>query len=334
MTEQQARQSPKASSIEWKRLYTDKRFSNTQRFRLLFYFLCNSPEIDIYHFLFVPTLITSLFFSLIVRLRRLKTIQTIPCLYRQNLSSELASLLFFGDKLVTLSDWTEQKLYSLGLKNTFCINAGINTQMFKPPEDKSSVRKKFHFPDNKVVVLFSGELSRLGSLEIMLSVTRKVLKTNEKIHMVYASPTRKPKDKVARRRAYKFVCRHKLEKSVTFLGDVKDFSSLLKACDLLLFPVSSMMGKIDTPLTILEAMASELPVILTDIPPLNEMLRADAGVAIMGKDKKTFAQAVLELADDEERRYEMGKTGREIIESHYSLDKMVKAYEDIYDEFA
>jgi glycosyltransferase involved in cell wall biosynthesis len=116
------------------------------------------------------------------------------------------------------------------------------------------------------------------------------------------------------------------------VGQVDDFSGLLNACDMLLFPVSRMVAKIDTPLTVLEGMAVGLPVIITDLSPLSEVFKADVGIATPLGDNEAFAEAVLELSADENRRRQMGQAGQSVVREHYNVQNMVQAHEELYDE--
>jgi len=212
------------------------------------------------------------------------------------------------------------------------INAGIDLEIFKPTANQSTLRKKFRLPLDAPVVLFSGELSRLDSAAIMLAIIRRVLDEDAKIHFVFACPIRKPTDMTVRQEVQQKIRGWGLSDSVSFVGEVDDFSSLLNACDVLAYPVARMTGKIDTPLTILEAMATEMPVILTDLPPLNEILKAPAGIVVPVGNEKAFAHAIIELSNDENLRREMGRTGREVVRAYYNIETMVKAYEELYEK--
>ena len=320
------------NSVIWNYVYTDQNFVTKQKLRLLWHLASRNPEADIYHFLFVPTLQTSHLFSPIVHLKRKYSIQTVPSIYKSNLSLKQVRTLFFADKVVVISDWTANKLLSLGLENVVRINAGINLEIFKPTANQSTLRKKFRLPLDAPVVLFSGELSRLDSAAIMLAIIRRVLDEDAKIHFVFACPIRKPTDMTVRQEVQQKIRGWGLSDSVSFVGEVDDFSSLLNACDVLAYPVARMTGKIDTPLTILEAMATEMPVILTDLPPLNEILKAPAGIVVPVGNEKAFAHAIIELSNDENLRREMGRTGREVVRAYYNIETMVKAYEELYEK--
>jgi glycosyltransferase involved in cell wall biosynthesis len=257
----------------------------------------------------------------------------VPSIYKSNLSAKQARILFFADKVVAISDWTANKLQSLGLENVVRINAGIDLEIFKPTANQSTLRKKFELPLDAPLVLFSGELSRLDSTAIMLAIIRRVVDEDAKIHFVFACPIRKPADTTVRQEVQQKIHGWGLSDSVSFVGEVENFStSLLNACDMLAYPVARMTGKIDTPLTILEAMSTEMPIILTDLPPLNEVLQAPAGIVVPVGNEKAFAHAIIELSNDENLRREMGQIGREVVEAHYNLAAMAQAYEDLYDE--
>ena len=334
MTARSVNQTPITDSVIWKYVYTDRNFLARQKLRLVWHLVQRNPDIDIYHFLFVPTLTSSRLLSRIVHLRRKLSIQTIPNLHAKYISPKVAQALLFADRVIVLSDWTANRLQSLGIKNIARINVGVDRDQFRSAQNPDAMREKFGLPTDVPLALFSGELSRLGSVEILLSIIPAVVRENSAIHFVFASPLRLPEDLPAKRRAQQTIHMLGLEAAVHFVDEVDDFSSLLKACDMLLFPVAKMTAKIDTPLTVLEAMATRLPIIITDLPPLNEVLKAEVGIASPLGDNKAFAQAILELAQDENLRRQMGCAGRKVIESHFDLQVMVKAYEDLYDELS
>jgi glycosyltransferase involved in cell wall biosynthesis len=332
MTAQSAGQLPTSDSIIWNYVYTDKNFVAKQRLRLLWHLIQGNFDIDVYHFLFVPTPTTSRLLSGIIHLQRKRSIQTVPSLYTPDLSPKDARVLFFADRVVAISDWTADRLQSLGVKNITRINVGVDLDRFKPSSDRDALRKKFSLPPDVPMALFSGELSRLGSTEILLSVIQRILTENPAVHFVFACPVRLPEDILARDQTQQTIHRLSLDAAVHFVGQVDDFSGLLNACDMLLFPVSRMAAKVDTPLTVLEAMAVGLPVIITDLFPLSEVFKADVGIATPLGDNEAFAEAVLELSADENRRRQMGQAGQSVVREHYNVQNMVQAYEELYDE--
>ena len=85
--------------------------------------------------------------------------------------------------------------------------------------------------------------------------------------------------------------------------------------------------------TVLEAMASGLPVIATDVGG-NADLVVDgrSGCVVPAADVAAMAAAIMSLAIEPERAAAMGRAGRAKVEVQFSLQSMVAAYRNLYDE--
>jgi len=93
--------------------------------------------------------------------------------------------------------------------------------------------------------------------------------------------------------------------------------------------------------TILEAMASGLPVLATQVGGNAELVQAEAvgpdaqtGLLVPAGDLSAMSQALLSLAEDKPRAIEagreMGRQGRLRVERQFSLNAMVGLYRDVY----
>jgi len=77
----------------------------------------------------------------------------------------------------------------------------------------------------------------------------------------------------------------------------------------------------------LEAMAAGLPVIATDAGGASEQIRDGVnGRLVPARDSRRFADALVSLGNDPERRVAFGLAGRERVEKQFSLDRMVSDY--------
>ena len=112
-----------------------------------------------------------------------------------------------------------------------------------------------------------------------------------------------------------------LGQNVRFLGSVDDIAGLLSAVDLGVFSSKSE----GCPNGILECMASGLPIVATDIPGVREAVgSAGLGYLALPDDAGTFAQRILDLADDSKEASSLGKIYRERIHAEFSPDQMVQ----------
>lgn len=85
--------------------------------------------------------------------------------------------------------------------------------------------------------------------------------------------------------------------------------------------------------TILEAMASGLPVIATDVGGNADLVAAGvSGEILPAADPETMAQAIVHFAADPEASRAMGREGRRLAEEKFSMQAMVAAYQGTYDK--
>jgi sugar transferase (PEP-CTERM/EpsH1 system associated) len=85
--------------------------------------------------------------------------------------------------------------------------------------------------------------------------------------------------------------------------------------------------------TILEAMASALPVIATDVGGNADLLAdGETGEILPASDPQGMADRMTHLATDPERAVRMGRAGRERVIRKFSMASMVAAYRAVYDQ--
>jgi glycosyltransferase involved in cell wall biosynthesis len=80
----------------------------------------------------------------------------------------------------------------------------------------------------------------------------------------------------------------------------------------------------------MEYMAFELPVVSFDLHETRVSV-ADAGVYVRPNDVREYAEAIVALMDDEAKRSELGKLGRERVEQELAWSHQLRAYLDVYD---
>jgi glycosyltransferase involved in cell wall biosynthesis len=87
------------------------------------------------------------------------------------------------------------------------------------------------------------------------------------------------------------------------------------------------------PNALLEAMACGVPAIATDCPSgPSEILEGKVGILVPMNDAKMLSDAVRKVLQDTALRDHLAREGRRRVEERYSLDRMVKAYERLFEE--
>jgi sugar transferase (PEP-CTERM/EpsH1 system associated) len=111
-------------------------------------------------------------------------------------------------------------------------------------------------------------------------------------------------------------------------GERHDIPDVLRSLDCFVLP--SLAEGISN--TILEAMASGLPVIATKVGGNPELV--DAGVTgelVPIGDAEAMARAIIAYASNPERARAAGRAGRAAVERHFSMEAMVAGYRGLYD---
>ncbi|MEN6452394.1 MAG: glycosyltransferase [Thermoguttaceae bacterium] len=117
--------------------------------------------------------------------------------------------------------------------------------------------------------------------------------------------------------------------AVRFLGTRSDIPELLSLMDVVLL-TSHMEAN---PVCLLEAMASEKPVVATRVGSVPESVRdGGTGYLVAPGDSQAMADRVLELFADTERAGRMGRAGRESVIAHGSVQRMVNGYEEMIEQ--
>lgn len=114
---------------------------------------------------------------------------------------------------------------------------------------------------------------------------------------------------------------------VRVLGERHDLPVLYRVMDLFVQP-SANEGISNT---ILEAMATALPVIATGVGGNPELIRTGVnGLLIPPDSTRDIEKALWAYINDSELREQHGKMGRRIAEREFSIDQMVRSYEYLY----
>ena len=120
-----------------------------------------------------------------------------------------------------------------------------------------------------------------------------------------------------------------LAERVTMQGSVADPAPVLRHADL--FVLTSAAE--NCPLSLLQAMASGLPVVTTAVGGVPEVVRDGVdGLLCPADDEGALVAALAALVTDRDRRLSMGRSGRARIESGYTITHCVDGLLDVYDE--
>jgi glycosyltransferase involved in cell wall biosynthesis len=121
-----------------------------------------------------------------------------------------------------------------------------------------------------------------------------------------------------------------LPDGLTLLGERRDVPDLLKVSDAFVLPTAVREG---LSLSVLEGMAAGLPVVATDVGGNRETISdGKTGFLVPPGDPEALARALLGVVEDRARARAIGLAGREVMLRDFTLDAMVGAYQQLYQD--
>jgi glycosyltransferase involved in cell wall biosynthesis len=233
-----------------------------------------------------------------------------------------------SDALIAVSKYTVNELtdlYGINKNKVHVIYNGVDTERFKPRSNRVEIRREFELDPKEKVVLFVGRLYHRKGLETLLRSIPPVLREFINVKFVISGTGFKQKEENLRMLSKELG----IEDNVTFLGYVPDekLPLLYSASDIFVLPAIYE----NFPFAILEAQATGLPVISTNVGGIPEFLvDNENGFVIEPRDPTKLTQKVLTLLQDPKLAKEMGENGRKLIEENFDWRLITSQVIDLY----
>jgi len=318
------------TSIKQEPIYTHSQndFGFFQKIRSLIFQFIVKQKFDVAHYIFTPTTLNSFIIKKIIQNSPTKTIQTVATLREDVFSDEELKNLMFADLIITYSDYAQQKLFNLGVANVRRVYPGIDLEKYQTKQTRQLFSE---YSDADFVINFAGEYTRLGAMDDVIEAFIEVSKKIPTAKLSMAVRVKNEKDTAKKKEVVERLQQNNLLDKVVFHDNGKfDMSDIYNLCDISIFPVQNMRGKFDVPLVVIEAMACEKPVILSDLPILQEFSNAQNSIQIKAGDVSQLTEAIVDLYNNPEKRKSIGASSRKYVEQNFDIRKVASQYAEIY----
>ena len=314
------------SGVTAKKIYTRNKtrlvsFQQKLSFLVTLFF----TQASIYHFYFTPEVYSSRIIRFMKRFKKGKFIQTFATPMKDE---TLIPQLAFGDAIVAQSDYSLKKLELEQINNTRRIYLGVDTDQIQPGPDTAQLRKQLNITADHVI-LYAGNYY-LGCNDVLAKTIISTCKKFESVQFIMACRLAHPDDAKERTRIQAWLKKENVLDRVIFLESVSNMRELIALSDLHIFPASKMFGKADIPLVLLETLAMEKPIIITDIPPLNELMKDNVGDVIPAGDVDALTKSIYNMISNPSLRIEKGKRGRQMVIREFSFKSYIDQYTELY----
>lgn len=225
-------------------------------------------------------------------------------------------------KTVTCSE-SLAKIYKLELNMDYdFIRNGVDVDQYSKPsdEEKTAIRNEMNLPQDSFIFAYTGQLIERKNMDFLLRTYDRTF-TDKKVYLLVLGGGAQLEELKAKY--------GKIE-NIDFRGNVYNVNHYLKACDAY---VSASKSE-GLPNGVLEAMATGLPVILSDIPQHIEVHEAntDCGYIFDINSEEALADCLEKMMAGD--YMSMGEAAYKSAHENFSAPLMSKQYQDLYKQLA
>jgi glycosyltransferase involved in cell wall biosynthesis len=233
-------------------------------------------------------------------------------------------ILQLSDGVIALSQGWKDFLAGLVQHNKIqVISNGVPIADFQLFKNKKS---EFQFDDEHLLILFAGSIGERKGVFDILQAIPAVLKERSNSTFVFCGPGDSNEELELFRNTIKD---KKIDQYVKYIGVISGQEKVdwFISSDVFILPSYAE----NLPLAMLEAMAAGLPVIVSDVGAIPEVVvNGENGYILKPGDIKGIAQAILRLAEDKSIRVEMGRRNLALVKSKYDISIVADSIDNLY----
>jgi len=226
----------------------------------------------------------------------------------------------YTDVVITINqeDYERAKKTLNCKKVVYLPGVGIDVSKFRDVVvDRSVKRKELGIPEKAFMVLSVGELNKNKNHETVIKAVAKLRDPN----VYYVICGQGNLENKLRKLAFNLG----VQDNVILLGYRRDIPEILKAADLFVFP-SYREG---LPVSLMEAMASGLPVICSNIRGNRDLMKHNSSVFLVKpNDVDQYSRLIIQFKNDPKLRKVIFHQSNGI--DQYSIEKIIQTLKSIY----
>lgn len=228
-------------------------------------------------------------------------------------------LSVLSTKLILVADALRTRFKRADKRKAPTIYNGIDLDEFDSYASPRSVREEFSINNDTVLLACVGRIEEKKGQEYLISAMKHANNTK----LILAGRA----DEFYLKRIQTLCDELGVSDRVIFAGQRDDIPTLLRSIDILVFPtLTEAFSRV-----ILEAMAAAKPVVATDTGGNSEAVTDGVtGYIVRTKNPEALSERIRNLVQDEEKRNQMGMSGRRIVEEKFDIRNIVRQIEDEY----
>ena len=234
------------------------------------------------------------------------------------------------DRVILVSEATRW-VFAPHSKQTLIYN-GVELSALRPPlspprwRGGKTLRTDLNLDPDALLIGIVTRITPEKGIHLLIEATAK-LKASSSVQLLVVGGPYFPKDAEYMDSLKIQATKLGVADRVIFTGFLEDIQAILFLLDVVL--LASTIPEA-CPRTIIEAMAAGVPVIATPLGGSKELVTPETGILVPAEDADAFAAAITQLAEDNDRRKQMGKACRLRAEQLFCATQNARLTEDLY----
>jgi len=254
-------------------------------------------------------------------------IRIIRCIYQifQKLACKFSDLTIFQNKIDAMQFISEGIIPKQKAK--IISGSGVCTELFDPAKisenKKKKLRSELGISQNNILVTMVSRIIRSKGVIEFMKAAEKVYANNSNIRfLIVGAHDGDSFDKLNKKELLQ------LKENVIWPGKRQDIPAVLSISDIFVLPSAYREG---IPRVLMEAASMGLPIITTDSPGCNEVVKHGLnGLLISAHCPEEIIYGILRLIKEPELRYRYGLASRRHALEHFDISIIAKKIDSVY----
>jgi len=244
-------------------------------------------------------------------------------IYKQKFGKIVVWFMRFYKAILAISEYLAEDYRKFGFPESqvFSLVNFVDDKLFSPvkyAEEKKELRQRLNLPSNAIILIFVGSVIERKGVDILIQAYIEAVSKCPDLFLVIVGPKNRHEqpsfDEDFVNDLYALLDKNNLSDRVLFTGliqDVHKLGEIYRASDIFVFPSRKEgLGNV-----VLEAMACGLPVLVSQLPVLDKIIKhGENGMVVPIGDADALCKSILLLSGDSALAGKIGGNAHSYVE--------------------
>ena len=234
-------------------------------------------------------------------------------------------LLGNATKVIALNEMEADEYRSMKVsdRKIVILPNGIDASEFKNLPERGKFRSSYGLDSSQKIVIYLGRINAIKGLDLLTRAFAELSGSQSDLKLVIVGP-----DEGYLSSLKALIMKLKITDKVLLTGPLWGEDKLQAYIDSDVYVLPSLYDWF--PLTVLEAMACGLPVIISDRCGIASAINGKTGVSFSYDDKEQLKRALAQMLSDEKMRREFGDRGKALVREQFTWERVATKFETLY----